>query len=337
MIWSSSPRARIGGAHLVLVAVTLSSASVYAEAPPPILFLPVACDLAKECSIQKYFDRASGPERLDYRCGTLTTDGHDGLDIRLRRTPDMVRNIPVVAAADGIVLRIRDGVADANVRITGGVGMDDRQAGNAVIIDHGNGWVTQYSHLKRGSVAVSPGAAVKAGTPLGAIGMSGNAEFPHVHFEVRRDGVAVDPFAHDTREGCAASRKSLWSDRALSALAYREGEVLDVGFAADRNAALEMRHAMVATDALRDPAHLILWGAASGARDGDEQHFIITVPNGERILDHRQRVVRGGLDWVGFAGVRRPAGGWARGRYSGHYSLIRNEKIVGHSASAIEL
>ena len=178
------------------------------DAPRPSLSMPVDCDMAALCSIQKYYDRAPGPERLDYRCGSITTDGHDGLDIRLRAMPDIARNIPVIAAADGVVLRVRDGMADANVRATGSGAIGDRLAGNAVVIDHGHGWVTQYSHLKNGSVAVAPGRTVKAGQRIGAIGMSGNAEFAHLHFEVRHDGQAVDPFAPGTATGCAAARQA---------------------------------------------------------------------------------------------------------------------------------
>ncbi|MBB5685464.1 M23 family metallopeptidase [Sphingobium boeckii] len=333
MTWSYSPRRLIGG----LAAAPLAMAMGAPNAAIPTLLLPVTCDMATLCSIQKYYDRAPGPERQDYRCGMLTTDGHDGLDIRLRRTPDMVRNIPVVAAADGIVLRTRDGVADANVRITGGAGMGDRLAGNAVVVDHGSGWVTQYSHLKQGSVTVSPGDRVAAGARLGAIGMSGNAEFPHLHFAVRRDGVSVDPFSYGTSTGCTLGAASLWSADARMRLAYREADVLSAGFATDRNAALGMRHALAAKHEFADPPSLILWGVATGAREGDEQHFVISVPDGERLLDRRERVAGGGLDWVGFAGMRRPADGWKTGLVEGHYTLIRNGKIVGSAKSVIKL
>ncbi|WP_247877773.1 M23 family metallopeptidase [Azospirillum thiophilum] len=72
---------------------------------------------------------------------------------------------------------MRDGMEDVSIRQSGGApaGYD---AGNAVVVDHGNGWETQYSHLKRGSVAVRPGVRVEAGTVLGQIGLSGRTEFP---------------------------------------------------------------------------------------------------------------------------------------------------------------
>lgn len=310
------------------------------DAPRPSLSMPVDCDMAALCSIQKYYDRAPGPERLDYRCGSITTDGHDGLDIRLRAMPDIARNIPVIAAADGVVLRVRDGMADANVRATGSGAIGDRLAGNAVVIDHGHGWVTQYSHLKNGSVAVAPGRTVKADQRIGAIGMSGNAEFAHLHFEVRHDGQAVDPFAPGTATGCAAGAAgaaSMWSAAAMRQLAYRSADVLAAGFAIDPQNALAMRHRLDRPAGYTDPPGLLLWGTATGARDGDEQQFTITGPTGEMLLDRAVRVAKGGLDWAGFAGVRRPAAGWRTGRYEGRYTLKRGGKNIASQTAIILL
>ena len=64
----------------------------------------------------------------------------------------------------------------------------DRNCGNGVVIRHADGWETQYCHLRRGSVQVAEGDRVEAGEPLGLVGMSGEANFPHVHLSVRRDG-----------------------------------------------------------------------------------------------------------------------------------------------------
>ncbi|TFU03559.1 M23 family metallopeptidase [Polymorphobacter arshaanensis] len=56
--------------------------------------------------------------------------------------------------------------------------------GNHVVIDHGNGEFSIYAHLKQGSVAVAPGAMVKAGESIGAVGSSGNSTEPHLHFQI---------------------------------------------------------------------------------------------------------------------------------------------------------
>jgi len=64
--------------------------------------------------------------------------------------------------------------------------------GTYVVVTHPGGWQTVYGHLS--SVAVSAGAKVALGAVLGSVGSTGKATGPHLHFEVRRKGSAVDPF-----------------------------------------------------------------------------------------------------------------------------------------------
>src|SRR5690606_10296289 len=57
---------------------------------------------------------------------------------------------------------------------------------NAVFVRHGDGSVTWYGHLKRGSLTPKPlGSPVTTGEYLGLIGSSGNSTGPHLHFELR--------------------------------------------------------------------------------------------------------------------------------------------------------
>ena len=63
--------------------------------------------------------------------------------------------------------------------------------GNTVVVYHGAGLSTVYAHLN--SFAVGPDDEVDAGQLLGAMGSTGRTTGPHLHFEARMDGTAVDP------------------------------------------------------------------------------------------------------------------------------------------------
>jgi murein DD-endopeptidase MepM/ murein hydrolase activator NlpD len=63
--------------------------------------------------------------------------------------------------------------------------------GNLVTIAHGNGIRTMYAHLS--TISVHVGQWVAGGTVVGLVGSTGDATGPHLHFEVRLDGAAIDP------------------------------------------------------------------------------------------------------------------------------------------------
>jgi murein DD-endopeptidase MepM/ murein hydrolase activator NlpD len=65
--------------------------------------------------------------------------------------------------------------------------------GNYVVVDHGNGYISLYAHLN--SVFVRPGENVVRGQQLGTVGNTGNSTGPHLHFEIRYQGVPRNPFS----------------------------------------------------------------------------------------------------------------------------------------------
>jgi len=66
--------------------------------------------------------------------------------------------------------------------------------GNLVVVDHGNGLSTAYAHAS--SILVSVGQTVSQGQTVSLVGSTGNSSGPHLHFEVRVNGVAVDPLLY---------------------------------------------------------------------------------------------------------------------------------------------
>jgi murein DD-endopeptidase MepM/ murein hydrolase activator NlpD len=94
---------------------------------------------------------------------------HSGIDFRASRGQQ------VLAAGAGVVV---------NAGWAGGYG-------RMVEIDHGNGLVTRYAHLN--AIKVEKGASVDTGTVIGLVGSSGRSTGPHLHYEVRKKGRAVNP------------------------------------------------------------------------------------------------------------------------------------------------
>jgi murein DD-endopeptidase MepM/ murein hydrolase activator NlpD len=66
--------------------------------------------------------------------------------------------------------------------------------GYHVVIDHGSGWETRYAHLSR--IDVSAGERLRQGAIVGAVGSTGASTGPHLHFEIRHEGRALDPLVY---------------------------------------------------------------------------------------------------------------------------------------------
>ncbi len=98
---------------------------------------------------------------------------HDGIDIG-----NAGFGAPVVAAADGFV---------TYAGVMGGYG-------NCVMINHGDGIITLYGHGQE--IKTTLGASVKQGDVIMAVGSTGVSTGPHLHFEVRKYGVPVDPIPY---------------------------------------------------------------------------------------------------------------------------------------------
>lgn len=115
--------------------------------------------------------------------GDHTHEGNDLISV------GAIKGLPVLAAGDGVVSWIGDECC-------------------YLAIDHGDGWETWYIHLDNDTpgtddglgwgIAVEEGQTVTQGQVIGYLGDSGNAETvsPHLHFEIRQGGVAIDPYPY---------------------------------------------------------------------------------------------------------------------------------------------
>jgi len=66
--------------------------------------------------------------------------------------------------------------------------------GNLIEIEHGNGLITRYGHCQ--SIAVKVGQQIKQGDSLGTIGSTGRSTGPHIHYEVIKNGVKINPMKY---------------------------------------------------------------------------------------------------------------------------------------------
>ncbi|MEQ8394792.1 M23 family metallopeptidase [Thalassobaculum sp.] len=257
-------------------------------AAPIALGLPIDCKPGVDCWIVNYVDVDPSDKRRDYRCGQMSYDGHKGTDIGLANEALIETDVPVLAAVAGRVIGTRDGEPDAGAAGIEAAKAAGRECGNGVRIEHGDGWVTQYCHLREGSLRVQAGQEVAAGQALGAVGLSGMTEFPHVHLSLSRDGQVVDPF-RGVAGGpeCGLGTQPLWDGPTLAALAAQRAPVLlDAAFfdgvpEADSAAAGTAARTELAPDA----EAIVLWFRAAGVEPGDTGRVTITAPDGTVVID----------------------------------------------------
>jgi hypothetical protein len=165
-------------------------------------FFPQAGIHGKDLFISNFTDlnSSAGDTAIeDWDCSDYTYDGHQGHDSLIRSFREQAIGVPVFAALDGVVVDTHDGEPDMNTV------WSPANKANYVLIDHGGGYIAWYFHLRRGSVAVSPGQTVTAGTQIGLTGSSGFSNWPHLHLQTEKDGHWVEPSAGPCRTG-----ESLW-------------------------------------------------------------------------------------------------------------------------------
>ncbi len=95
---------------------------------------------------------------------------HEGTDLTARKGTE------IHATGDGVIEKIKS---------------SKRGYGNQIVINHGFGYKTRYAHLSK--FLVKEGQKVKRGEIIGLVGNTGLSTGPHLHYEVRKNGRAIDP------------------------------------------------------------------------------------------------------------------------------------------------
>lgn len=153
-------------------------------------------------AISGYVDHnANYPNQLtDFNCGTRSYDtasgyNHQGVDIynwpfTWKLMDDNA--VEIIAAAPGQIIAKHDGEFDRSCNFNSNIW-------NAIYVQHADGSVAWYGHMKNGSLSTkNVGDNVAQGEFLGIVGSSGNSTGPHLHFEVYTDASftqLVDPFS----------------------------------------------------------------------------------------------------------------------------------------------
>ena len=146
------------GAPVDLVSSSMSQSSVAGLANIPRNLPLTTARLTSRFGMR--FDPVAGGHRM-----------HSGVDLAA------AEGTPVTAPEDGIV---------SFSNWSGGYGM-------LVAVEHASGFQTRFAHLSR--LSVRPGQQVRKGQLLGLVGSTGRSTGPHLHYEVRHRGRAVDPLA----------------------------------------------------------------------------------------------------------------------------------------------
>ena len=151
----------------------------------------VAVFLAEQSA---YLDKYALPDNVDYGYTEFPLDyavpvaGYrsSGFGYRMHPILGTVRfhyGTDLAADAGENILAFADGVVTF-------AGRSDNY-GNYAVIDHGGGWTSLYAHSSR--LLVEDGQSVKAGEAIALVGATGLATGPHLHFELQRSGVYVNP------------------------------------------------------------------------------------------------------------------------------------------------
>lgn len=271
---------------------------------------PVACQVMGNCWITNHVDLDDRIGRTDdYMCGEKATDNNRSTHISLGSINAMENNIPVIAAADGVI------------EFSGNQG---GFCGYRILIQHDDGWESNYCHLKPGTLQHNAGDTIKRGEIIAAVGMSGQADWPRLSFATTRNGMVFDPFSGRTSiEGCSATTNPLWIDGMNPP--YEPAAVVGAGFTIGHvtNNEIMAGTAEIATAISTQTPQLSLWSLMMNLRTGDKIHMSITTPAGRILNEMEQTIDTDTPRYPLYFSTLRKGFLWDAGEYQGVIKITR--------------
>jgi len=188
-----------------------------------------------------------------------------------------------------------------------------------VLLEHADGWQTQYCHMRRGSVLVQEGQKVDRGDRLGLVGMSGETSYPHLHFSVRRDGRDVDPFT-----GIEDGGAPLWAASVGAADVYAPVVVTAAGVAGEKPDWDLVQAGRYTSGQIPATAEaLVVWLRGYWLEPGDVIRYSVVGSDGTPIFESVATDEKGNRDFFRFSGTRPPEGGFEPGSYEARVTIER--------------
>lgn len=289
---------------------------------------PLACKPNTDCFVSGYPDLQAGTNPTnpqDYRCGSRTQSGLQGVDIRFSDVQTALDNQKVLAMAPGRVVFAKNDMPD---------NADPRRAnrapcGNEVRILHASGYQTRYCHLREGSLLVFPGQAVDTGHVLGMVGYSGDTQMPKLTVYTEQDGHLLDPFtgrALNAPGDCYSSLdKSLWQPD----VPYPDVLVMATGFANYLPTQEDVKNGVnPPKQAGKESHHLAAWVQVFGLRKNDHELLEIRDPSGEvwQKLDRYSQF--NAPEWLTFVQGARGEKPLPKGVWKANYRLTRDGRVL---------
>lgn len=315
---------------LLLIIIFSTSLGLWAQQSFKLKF-PVKCTFNKDCWIVNYVDDDSTSNWHDYKSGRQTYNGHTGVDIAIKNISKMKEGVDVLAAENGFVIATRDGVQDKNALTQDLNSLQNIGCGNRVAIKHSDGYITDYCHMKQGSIKVKKGDSVLAGQKLGQIGLSGLTEFPHMHMNVQQNNKFIDPFTGLERY-TKGSKNSLWETMP----AYKPHIVYNVGVSSEIPTLIDIRNEKYKSNRVpSDSNAIIIWLDMFHVEAGDYIDISAKTANNISLINQKIMIDTPNAKKLLYVGKKKPKDGFKKGNYNVQISFKRPNTNISDNESFI--